>query len=219
MQPEFWLQRWQNGEIGWHLDTVNCHLTELWPGLGIAPGTQVFVPLCGKTLDLLWLAAAGHRVLGVEISPLAVDALFRDNGLSPRITEEPPFTRSRVDELEVLCGDFFDLAPAHLAQVGAVYDRASLIALPPQLRPRYAEHLERILPARVPRLLITLEYDQALMSGPPFSVHEDEVRRLFGTYHRVSTLAALDVLDESPRFRQRGLTALTERVYRLDPVA
>lgn len=217
MEPEFWLERWRRGETGWHLDEVNCHLIDLWPRLEMPAGSRVFVPLCGKTLDLLWLASRGHRVLGVELSRLAVEALFAENGLVPRITDEPPFVRFQVDELEVLCGDLFDLTPSHLAGVSAVYDRASLIALPPEQRPNYAAHLDGILPATVPRLLITLEYDQAVMAGPPFSVHAEEVETLFGGRHQISPLAAIDVLDESPRFRARGLKSLWERVYRLDP--
>ena len=217
MDPEFWLERWQRGETGWHQEEINCHLREYWPQMQAAAGTRVLVPLCGKTLDLLWLASRGDRVLGVEISRLAVEAFFEENGLNPSLTEEAPFVRYRVDELEILCGDFFQLSAAHLEAVGAVYDRASLIALPPALRQRYATHLDGILPTRVPRLLITLEYDQRLMSGPPFSVHRDEVDALFSGRHRITPLAGFDVLDESPRFRARGLTQLVERVYRLDP--
>ncbi len=217
MDPEFWLERWRRGETGWHQNEINGHLCEFWPRMGLAPGTRVLVPLCGKTLDLLWLAGRGDPVLGVELSRLAVEAFFEDNRLAPELSDEPPFVRYRVDELEVLCGDFFGLTAAHLTAVGAVYDRASLIALPPGQRARYAVHLDEILPSAVPRLLITLEYDQGSMSGPPFSVAPAEVDALFGGRHRVTALAGFDALDESPRFRARGLTQLVERVYRLDP--
>jgi thiopurine S-methyltransferase len=217
MDPDFWLERWRRGETGWHRGEINAHLREVWPRLGIEPHARVFVPLCGKTPDLLWLASQGHRVLGVELSRLAVDAFFKDNGLSPRISEEPPFSRHRIDEIELLCGDYFELQPYHLAGVAAVYDRASLIALPPPLRARYAIYLDALLPAAVPRLLITLEYDQDAMAGPPFAVQPDEVEALFRARHRVTPVAALDVIDDSPRFRERGLTRMVERVYRLDP--
>jgi len=217
MDPEFWHQRWQRGETGWHQAEINSHLRELWPRMGIPPGSRVLVPLCGKTLDLLWLAGQGHRVLGVELSRLAVDTFFAENGLGPAVTEEPPFTRHRVDEIEILCGDFFHLTPDHLGAIDAVYDRASLIALPPESRQRYATHLDALLPTAVPRLLITLEYDQTQMAGPPFAVHQPEVESLFSGTHRVEPIAALELIDESPRFRERGLDRLVERVYRLDP--
>jgi len=216
MQPEFWLERWQRGEIGWHLPEVNPHLREHWPDIGVKG--RVMVPLCGKTVDLLWLAGQGDQVLGVEISPVAVEALFRENGLTPVVSDEPPFRRYRVDEIEILCGDFFDLRPVHVGEVTAVYDRASLIALPPDLRPRYVEHLTALLDPAIKVLLVTLGYDQKEMAGPPFSVQEDEVRDLFGDRFDVRLLADLDVLDESPGFRSKGLTSLRERVYTLGPL-
>jgi thiopurine S-methyltransferase len=216
MQPEFWHERWQRGETGWHLPEINLHLQEHWPRIGVAG--PVLVPLCGKTLDLLWLAGQGHRVLGVEISTVAVEALFRDNGLTPVVTDEPPFQRYRVDEIEVLCGDFFALDPAEVGEVAAVYDRASLIALPPDLRPRYVEHLTGLLHPKTRVLLITLNYNQAEMAGPPFSVQDAEVRALFETRFDVCRLAEQDVLGESPGLRSRGVTSLLERVYALNPL-
>jgi len=215
MNPEFWHQRWQRGEIGWHSDDINRHLTEHWPRLGAATGSRVLVPLCGKSLDLLWLAAQGHRVIGVEISPVAIDEFLRENGLSALRHDEPPFRRANADEIELLVGDFFDLTPDHVAGVTAVYDRASLIALAPAMRPRYAAHLAELLPAGCMSLLITLDYDQAQMSGPPFAVTAEEVRELFGGAFEIDPVAAQDVLEEQPRFRARGLTRLDEQVYRL----
>jgi thiopurine S-methyltransferase len=153
----------------------------------------------------------------VELSHLAVDAFFAENGLEPAVTEASPFTHHRVDEIEILRGDLFDLTPDHLGAIDAVYDRASLIALPPGSRQRYAAHLDALLATAVPRLLITLEYDQTQMPGPPFAVHQPEVEALFSGSHRVAPIAALDLIDESPRFRERGLDRLIERVYRLDP--
>jgi thiopurine S-methyltransferase len=217
MNPDFWHARWRQGEIGWHQAEINVHLQQHWSRLGAGPGERVFVPLCGKTLDLLWLAGQGHRVLGVEISRLAVDAFFAENGLDPEIAEEPPFLRYRADELEILCGDFFDLTSTHLAGVAVVFDRASLVAMPPEMRPVYAEHLKSRLTPESRILLITLDYDQAEMSGPPFSVKGDEVRALLGERFGIEPVAELDVLAENERFRQRGLTRLLERVYAMRP--
>lgn len=219
MTPDFWHDRWQRGETGWHLDEINLHLQAHWPRLGVAPRRGVLVPLCGKSMDLLWLASQGYRVLGVELSPIAVEALFRDQGLIPEVTEEPPFRRYRVDKLEVLCGDFFDLGPAHLGGVEAVYDRASLIALPPETRERYAGHLIGLLAPATPVLLITLDYDQDQMAGPPFAVASAEVMDLFGERFEIEPLASVDVLAENPRFRERGLTHLMEQVFALRPRA
>jgi thiopurine S-methyltransferase len=219
MQPEFWHERWRRGEIGWHQDAINLHLQEHWPPPETPRDARVFVPLCGKTRDLLWLAGEGHRVLGVEISPIAVEAFFSENGLTPAVTDEPLFRRYGVDEIEILCGDFFDLVPEQLAGVDAVFDRASLIALPPETRPRYARHLQGLLAPHTRILLVTLEYEQSEMDGPPFSVTESEVAALLGGRFAITKVDELDVWAENPRFQQRGLTRLVEQVFGLRPRA
>ncbi len=216
MHSEFWRERWRNGEIGWHEPRVNVHLERFWPKLGLPADIRVFVPLCGKSLDLFWLAGQGHRVIGVELSEIAVRDFFAEHRLNPSVTEEPPFRRYRVDELTLLCGDFFALTPDHLGPVDAVFDRASLIALPPGQRQRYAAKITELAPRAI-SLLITLDYDQSQMTGPPFAVHGDEVRRLYAERYAIAELASCELIDDSPRFRQRGLTSLREHVWRLDP--
>lgn len=213
MNPDFWHERWRQGETGWHETEINVHLPEHWPRLDVAPGERVFVPLCGKSLDLLWLAGEGRRVLGVEISPLAVDTFFAEHALSPEVTDEPPFRHYQAAELEILCGDFFALTAAHLKGVTSVFDRASLIALPPEMRPKYAAHLRGLLPSDARILLITLDYEQNEMAGPPFSVKDEEVRALFGSRFDIERIVRADILAENERFRQRGLTGLVEQVY------
>jgi len=217
MDPDYWQARWHRGETGWHSDQVNRHLQACWPRLGIPDGTQVLVPLCGKSPDLLWLAGQGCRVLGVELSERAATGFFADQGLVPTVTDAGALRRYQAAAIEILCGDFFALTPAQTAGVGALYDRAALIALPPAQRVHYAARLDALLPRRVPRLLITLQYDQTRMPGPPFSVPRTEVEQLFGREHRIETLERRDALPESPGMRARGLTELVERVYRLDP--
>ena len=215
MTPDFWHERWQRGEIGWHLDEINVHLQQHWQRLDVVPHSQVLVPLCGKSRDLLWLAAQGHRVLGIEISPIAVETFFAENQLVPSVSQEGAFRRYQVDEIELRCGDFFDLPASHTTDVSALYDRASLIALPPTMRGRYAEHLSSLVQTGTKMLLITLEYAQDEMAGPPFSVTEPEVVELFRTAFDITRLNALDVLAENPRFQERGLTRLREKVYGL----
>lgn len=215
MDPEFWHDRWQRGAIGWHKDTVNTHLPDCWPRLGVQPGARVLVPLCGKSRDMLWLAGEGYRVLGVELSPLAVEAFFQESGLEARVSEEGPFRRYCADEIEILCGDFFDLDARRVADVPAVYDRAALIALPREMRPDYVRHLTAILPSPFRILLVTLDYPQEQMHGPPFAVAEREVGSLFGHCCTIDCLSSRNVLGENSRFRERGLTVLTESVFQL----
>lgn len=219
MNPDFWHERWQRNEIGFHQQEINAHLQDFWGQLAVPAGGLVFVPLCGKSRDLLWLRARGHAVLGIEISPIAVRDFFAENALVPRVRRQGAFERYEADGLAILCGDFFDLTPEWLQGVAGVYDRASLIALPPGLRTRYAGHSAAILPGAVGTLLVTMEYPQHEMSGPPFAVHEDEVRRLYDKRYAVTCLLSKDILAENPRFRERGLSALSEKVYRLAPRA
>ena len=214
MQLEFWLERWQRNEIGFHQDAFNPHLQTFWPQLELAKGC-VFVPLAGKSRDMLWLRAQGYEVLGVEISCLAVEAFFRENELQPEVSQSGCFTRYSVDGLTLLAGDFFELGKGDLANVIGVFDRASLVALPPLLREEYARHMGNILPPRADILLVTLDYPQLQMEGPPFSVAANEVARLYAGYYSVTELFSLDVLAENPRFSARGLSAMYERVFRL----
>ena len=215
MEPNFWHERWERSEIGFHQQDINVHLQQFWSRLGLRPGQRVFAPLCGKSRDLLWLAGEGHSVTGVELSPLAVEAFFAENGLTPKRWREGAFEIWEADEIRILLGDFFDLEPRHLAACAGVYDRASLIALPPPMRERYARHLDAILPAGTPMLLVTLEYDQSVLAGPPFAVGDVEVRALYQATREVELLDTRDALAEESRWRERGLTWLLERVYRL----
>jgi thiopurine S-methyltransferase len=215
MQPEFWHKRWTTNQIGFHLPEVNPYLQRHWPQLGLEAGARVLVPLCGKSLDLLWLGKCGHEVLGVELSEKAVEDFFREHQFDPDVSDQGPFTVYRAGSIEVWCGDFFALTAGDVADCGALYDRAALIALPPVMRERYAAHLIRILPKESQGLLITLDYDQAQMDGPPFAVLDDEVQRLLGGSWDLKTLEDQDVLSESGKFLDAGVTRLEERVYRV----
>ncbi|RON32891.1 thiopurine S-methyltransferase [Pseudomonas frederiksbergensis] len=215
MQPEFWHKRWASNQIGFHLPEVNPHLQRFWPALCLEEGARVLVPLCGKSLDLLWLAHKGHEVLGIELSEKAVEDFFAEHQFDPDISEQGPFKVYRAGSIELWCGDFFELTAGDVADCSGLYDRAALIALPPEMRAQYAAHLIRILPKDSLGLLITLDYDQAQMDGPPFAVLDDEVQRLFGDVWALKILEDQDVLGESWKFLEAGVTRLEERVYRV----
>ncbi|KQQ84494.1 thiopurine S-methyltransferase [Xanthomonas sp. Leaf131] len=215
MDTDFWLQRWQAGQTGFHQDGVMPLLQKHWPALQLPAHARVLVPLCGKTLDLHWLAAQGHRVLGVEISPLAVAQFFDDAGLQPQRYTSRAGEHCIAGPIEIICGDAFTLDASVLADCTAVYDRAALVALPAALRQRYLETVYARLPAGCRGLLITLDYPQAEKAGPPFSVDAAEVQALFGTQWKVQELEHRDILDQEPRFRADGVTALSTGVYRL----
>ena len=216
MDPVFWHARWEANQIGFLQDRINEYLENHWSILDLDPGSRVLVPLCGKSLDLLWLREQGHAVVGIELSHIAVQAFFEENGVSPVVQEETHCTRWSYDGIELLCGDFFNCEAADLGKVDALYDRAALIALAAVQRRRYAQRLAHLLKPGTPGLLVTLEYDQDEMDGPPFAVSGDEVRRLYAQTFRIEQLAQFDALEANPQFRAKGLGTLTEHVYRLD---
>lgn len=215
MQPEFWYKKWESNQIGFHQPEANPYLQRHWPDLAIARAARVLVPLCGKSLDLLWLAEQGYRVIGIELSEKAVEDFFSDHQVEPRINDKGAFRVYRSDAIELWCGDFFALTAEDVAGCTAFYDRAALIALPAPMRERYAAHLQRLLPRETKGLLITLNYDQAQIPGPPFAVSDDEVQHLLGERGQAQKLEECDVLAQSPKFLQGGAQWLVERVYRV----
>ncbi|MFO1418058.1 MAG: thiopurine S-methyltransferase [Methylotetracoccus sp.] len=218
MHTEFWLERWESGETGWHLPDAHPMLVAFWESLDVPAPAPVFVPLCGKTPDLAWLAARGHRVIGCELSRLAVESWFAEQAIEPDIAAVDGLVRYRGPGVELWCGDFFALQPRHLAGVAALYDRAALIALPAEQRVRYVGHLARLFPRPLPALVITLDYPQQQMDGPPFAVSAEELAGHFARTHSIETLADIDALAESPRFRERGVTMMRERAVRMRPM-
>jgi thiopurine S-methyltransferase len=215
MKKEFWLERWERAEIGFHQNEINPFLLRYWPELSSSPDREVFVPLCGKSMDMVWLRQQDCKVLGVELSAIAVRDFFKENGHSPAHAVSGKFESCEADGIRILCGDFFDLSKADLANVSAVYDRASLVALPPDMRESYARHLVEILPRGTKILLVTFDYPQAEMAGPPFAVSVKDVEALYGKYADVRLLALEDTLPQNPRFKQRGVTRMEESIFLL----
>lgn len=217
MDPVLWHERWQQGRIGFHLDEVNPCLRRHWARLGVAAPARVFVPLAGKSVDLPWFEQQGYQVVANEISPIAVEAFFREQGLQPQVSEVHDTMQCwQARNITLFCGDFMDLTPEDVGAVDAVYDRAALIALTAQQRPAYARQLLR-LAGRVPQLLITLEYDRNAMNGPPYAVAGQEVRDYYQAGFRIEEAERRDILAHSPKFRAKGLESLEEVVYRLLP--
>lgn len=215
MEPEFWLERWRQGKTGFHQTRVTPLLAKYWPRLGLPAGSRVLVPLCGKTIDMIWLAEQGHQVLGVELSPLAIEQFFEEHGLTPEQHESSEGVHYRSGPIEVICGDIFGLRSETLAACTGVYDRAALVALPPSMRQRYADVVYGGLPHGYRGLLLTLDYNQQQMDGPPFAVNEAEVMRLFHTGTRVQCIDNRPILDKEPKFKEKGLDRLDTLVFDL----
>lgn len=215
MDVEFWEQRWQLGEIGFHQKQVHRFLVNLLSRLQLEPGVRVLVPLCGKSLDLVWLAEQGFEVVGVELSRLAVEAFFAEQQLDPQRSRRGPFEVWQQGRIELLEGDLFDVSVQTCGPFGAIYDRAALVALPEELRPRYAAKLAELLPSGGELLLVSYAYRQEEMTGPPFTVPFSEIRQLFGGAFRVELLHDEDALALHPGLQERGVSVLREFCCRL----
>jgi thiopurine S-methyltransferase len=215
VHPDFWHERWRTRQIGFHRSYAHPMLERWWPTLGVAAGAGVYVPLCGKSLDLAWLAGRGHAVVGSELSPVAIGEFFAEAGLTPETTPRAAHRRHVAGPYTILEGDALQLGPGDVGSIGAAYDRAALVALPAELRARHALTLASLLPAGAPVLVISFEYEQSRVDGPPFSVPAAEVHTLFGPAFEVSELERVEVIGESPRYVEAGLTSLHEVAWRL----
>jgi thiopurine S-methyltransferase len=219
MDSTFWLERWQQSQIGFHQDDTEPLLQKHWPALNVAPGSTVFVPLCGKSLDMVWLAAQGHTVVGNELSQIAIDDFYAGLNLTPEVRTEQEFTVKSAGPYELWCGDFFALPPQATKSVGAIYDRAALVALPADMRQPYAHKLIELGPDVENTLLITLEYDQGIVGGPPHSVLPAEVQSHFAPSWHVRELDREKTDAPNPRFRAGGIDIVDQTSYWLTPVS
>ena len=192
MDENFWHQKWERNEIAFHEREANPFLAIYFRNLFLAEGSRVFLPLCGKTLDIHWLLSHGYRVAGAELSKIAVEQLFSGLGVEPTVTTMGPLDRYSSTNIDIFVGDIFGLSRDVLGKVDAIYDRAALVALPGPMRDRYTAHLIGITD-RAPQLLITYDYDQRLVDGPPFSVGHEEVRRQYQGSYDLKLLASADV--------------------------
>lgn len=205
-----WIARWQERNIGFHEGRPNVHLMAHFSALGVPDGGRVFVPFCGKSVDMHWFLGRGNRVVGAELSEMAVTELFDELEVTPKITDLGPVQLWAADGIDVFVGDLFELTAKQVGAVDAVYDRAAFVALPEDERGRYADHVVA-LTGGVRQLLITYAYDESLMSGPPFSISDDEVLARHGGRFEVRKL------DQAATGGVRGVPA-DEHVWLLDPL-
>ena len=209
MESAFWHEKWERNDIPFHASDANPLLVKHFSALALPEGSRVFVPLCGKTLDIRWLLSNGFRVAGAELSPLAIDQLFAELGAEPAIADVRGATHYSADGIDIFVGDIFELTRETLGPIDAVYDRAALVALPENMRARYTAHLTEIT-STAPQLVICYEYDQTALDGPPFSISNDEVRKHYGQSYTLTVLSSSSVAGGL-----KGKCAATENVWLL----
>lgn len=216
MEHDFWTERWRNRQLGFHLSEVNPHLVAHAPALAPGGPTRVLVPLCGKSIDLRWLRAQGHEVVGVEFVEEAALAFFAENELEPAASRLGPHPTLRAEGITIVLDDFRALDPTVLGRFPAIYDRAALVALAPDVRPAYVAKL-RALASDDARLLL-IGFDHDIGSGPPFSIPAPELVRLMAGQFACELLQELDLLPTEPRFRERGAKRVREQVWLGRPI-
>ncbi len=209
MEASFWHQKWKENDIGFHQGRVNSLLVKYFKSLALAEGKRVFLPLCGKTLDIAWLLSGGYCVVGVELNETAIEQLFSELKVEPQISDLGNLKYYYAKDIDIFVGDIFELSAEILGEVDAVYDRAALVALPAATRKRYTAHLTNIT-HNVPQLLISYEYDQSLIAGPPFSISATEIRQHYQSVYNITPLATVQVPEG-----MKGKCAADEHVWLL----
>ncbi|MGD1855290.1 MAG: thiopurine S-methyltransferase [Leptolyngbyaceae cyanobacterium] len=192
MNRQFWQQKWEDNNIAFHRSEANPVLVNYFEMLSLGKGSRVFVPLCGKTLDIAWLLANGYRVVGAELVDIAIKQLFIELELEPTVLEIDNVKHYHAANIDIFVGDIFNLSSPVLGTVDAVYDRAALVALPQDVRSRYTSHLIEIT-HKAPQLLVSYEYDQTMMAGPPFSISDEEVHQHYGKNYSLTLINSTDV--------------------------
>ncbi len=209
MEASFWHQKWEANDIAFHQDDANPSLVQHFDALELHPGSRVFVPLCGKTRDIHWLLTNAYRVAGAELSKIAIEQLFSDLQVIPKISIVGPLEHFSAENLDIYVGNLFDLSKEILGPIDAVYDRAALVALPGETRVRYTAHITGITNA-APQLLICYVYDQSVMEGPPFSICDEEVRQHYEHIYKLTHVCSEEVPDGL-----KGLCPAIENIWLL----
>ena len=190
---DFWHAKWEANQLGWHQSSEHPSLAKY--SAQFLPTGNVFVPLCGKSKDMIYLHDQGHKIMGIDLSPIAVKDFFAENHMPPTHTLIGELERYTSGDFTLYAGDFFTLQKSHMQNINAMYDRAALIALTPDLRRQYARHLRNILPKGTHILLVALEYDQSQMAGPPHRVDAAEIQNLFGSWCQIETIETSEPED------------------------
>lgn len=211
MDKQFWIDKWAANEIGFHEPKGNALLVKHLDALGLKKNSRLFLPLCGKTLDIAWLLSQGFRIVGIELIEMAVEQLFSQLKVKPDISNLGRLKCYSAGNIDIYVGDIFELDQTVLGPVDAIYDRAALVALPHNMRRRYVQHVMAITDT-APQLLNCLEYDQNKMDGPPFSISEAEVRRHYQDDYQITLLESSDIEGGL-----KGKCPATENAWHLIP--
>ncbi len=204
MEPEYWISKWVDNQIGFHQDNIHPLLVKYWPLLKLNFESRVLVPLCGKSKDMVWLADQKHQVIGIELSNVAIESFFKENHLK---IENKIGDVSHSQNIDLINADVFKISKKQTEKINAVYERGSLVALPQNIRTDYINYLKGLLDPGTLILLITLEYNEKMITPPPFSITRNDVYDLYSSWCDVNYL-------ETIKSDVKGVAA-TESVFRI----
>lgn len=213
-----WFNFWDRDKPGFHEGRVNAYLEQYLQLYDLKPGDTIFMPLCGKAVDILWLSQQEFKVIGVELSGVAIESFFNESGLDYEKTQAEHFVIYKTPYITLYHGDYMDLRSEQLASCALVYDRASIVAIESFNRSSYFRQMIDIIPQDIPMLLITLDYDQEIMKGPPFSVPVSEITDLYQSNYRIKLLQTNEQINERPRWKELGLESLLESALKLTAI-
>lgn len=192
MEANYWHNKWEQNDIGFHKAQANPLLVKHLDQLSLKNGDRIFLPLCGKTLDISWLLSQGFQVVGAELSELAIQQLFEQLELTPEVELLGELKRYSAQNIDIFVGDIFAISQQMMGKIDAIFDRAAMVALPKEMRENYARHLIGIT-CIAPQLLITFEYDTEGVSGPPHAIAREEVAAHYGNFYQAMTLELFDL--------------------------
>ena len=211
---KFWLDRWHENNTPFHQIIVNPDLPQFWPKLDIPNSSNVLVPLCGKSLDMIWLLQQGHFVIGIELSSIAAEQFFSTNNIPFRVSYKEPFQLYENDSLQIWVGDIFHLTPNFIPPVDAIYDRGALIALPKSIRQKYVHLVSHFLKSQGKVLLKTVAYNQEEMEGPPYSVTEPEITQLYTSFSKITKVKThMRKPEEMHHYIDKGCQSFTDETW------
>ncbi len=210
----FWVERWKNKDTGFHLCDIHPDLQAYFGRLSLKESDTVFIPLCGKTLDIHFFLQAKCKIIAVEMVELAVQQLFENLQINPQVSAWKHGKCYQSKNLTVYVGNVFDLSDEQLNSVNIVYDRAAFIALPYNLHAPYSRLIKEIAnPDK--QMLITVEFDASKLQGPPFLLLPDNIKQYYGNQYQIELLHQEETINNEPNFQEKGLTSLMRKTYLL----
>jgi thiopurine S-methyltransferase len=221
LEHSFWHERWKTSKIGFHLNESNPILKKNFETLNLKFGSTVLVPLCGKSLDLIYIKELGFDVIGFELNLIAVESFFKENNIDFEIVDYECFKCYRSDRITIYVGDFLQF-PKELLEglpISGIYDRAALVALPLSMRKDYYQKMISLYPIGSKVLCVTFEYDDSKTSGPPFSVNFSEVDKHLNSYFKIMVIEKYEGDMDNPRLSKEGCNYMIEKVLLLEKLS